>query len=126
MRLISCKRSIGTHPDPGEREGREMAAVKTADVLTATAAAVLSAALLSYLLLSGHGFKLPWLRDRGNYRRHKSRGKRNGLVDAVGNTPLIRINSLSDATGCEVKIFFIQKDWIFYILARFFLAILDG
>ncbi|XP_031098020.1 cysteine synthase 2-like isoform X2 [Ipomoea triloba] len=27
---------------------------------------------------------------------------RNGLVDAIGNTPLIRINSLSDATGCEI------------------------
>ncbi|KAI3673870.1 hypothetical protein L6452_40000 [Arctium lappa] len=28
--------------------------------------------------------------------------KRNGIVGAVGNTPLIRINSLSDATGCEI------------------------
>lgn len=28
---------------------------------------------------------------------------RSGLVDAIGNTPLIRINSLSDATGCEVS-----------------------
>ncbi|XP_050370141.1 cysteine synthase 2 [Argentina anserina] len=27
---------------------------------------------------------------------------RNGLVGAIGNTPLIRINSLSDATGCEI------------------------
>ncbi|EMS61964.1 Cysteine synthase 2 [Triticum urartu] len=27
---------------------------------------------------------------------------RKGLVEAVGNTPLIRINSLSDATGCEI------------------------
>ncbi|KAL2523777.1 Pyridoxal-5'-phosphate-dependent enzyme family protein [Abeliophyllum distichum] len=27
---------------------------------------------------------------------------RNGLVAAIGNTPLIRINSLSDATGCEI------------------------
>ncbi|KAF3453316.1 hypothetical protein FNV43_RR03756 [Rhamnella rubrinervis] len=27
---------------------------------------------------------------------------RSGLVDAIGNTPLIRINSLSDATGCEI------------------------
>ncbi|KAJ8493044.1 hypothetical protein OPV22_014765 [Ensete ventricosum] len=79
-----------------------MAAAKTADVLTATAAAVLSSAVLSYLLLFGHGFELPWHRARGNSRRHKSRGKRNGLVDAVGNTPLIRINSLSDATGCEI------------------------
>ena len=26
----------------------------------------------------------------------------NDFVDAIGNTPLIRINSLSDATGCEI------------------------
>ncbi|KAF2078336.1 hypothetical protein CYY_000320 [Polysphondylium violaceum] len=29
-------------------------------------------------------------------------GVSNGLMDTVGNTPLIRIKSLSDATGCEV------------------------
>ncbi|KAI3820469.1 hypothetical protein L1987_08017 [Smallanthus sonchifolius] len=28
--------------------------------------------------------------------------KRNGVVGAIGNTPLIRISSLSDATGCEI------------------------
>ncbi|XP_076897582.1 cysteine synthase 2-like [Bidens hawaiensis] len=28
--------------------------------------------------------------------------KSNGVVGAIGNTPLIRINSLSDATGCEI------------------------
>ncbi|RFU11807.1 cysteine synthase A [Rhodobacteraceae bacterium W635] len=27
---------------------------------------------------------------------------RNDLADAVGNTPLIRLNALSDATGCEI------------------------
>ncbi len=26
----------------------------------------------------------------------------NGLVDAIGNTPLIRLNRLSEATGCEI------------------------
>ena len=25
-----------------------------------------------------------------------------GLVDAIGNTPLIRLNKLSEATGCEI------------------------
>lgn len=34
--------------------------------------------------------------------KKKKRGGERGLVDAIGNTPLIRINSLSDATGCEV------------------------
>ncbi|KAJ4838294.1 hypothetical protein Tsubulata_041623 [Turnera subulata] len=32
----------------------------------------------------------------------KRKKARNGLIDAVGNTPLIRINSLSEATGCEI------------------------
>jgi len=27
---------------------------------------------------------------------------RNGLEECIGNTPLIRIKSLSDATGCEI------------------------
>ena len=26
----------------------------------------------------------------------------NGLISAIGNTPLIRINSLSEETGCEI------------------------
>jgi hypothetical protein len=29
--------------------------------------------------------------------------RRRGLVEAINNTPRIRINSLSDATGCEVR-----------------------
>ncbi|MED6174068.1 hypothetical protein PIB30_065353 [Stylosanthes scabra] len=32
-------------------------------------------------------------------QKKKTRG---GVVDAIGNTPLIRINSLSDATGCQI------------------------
>src|SRR5262245_66379431 len=27
---------------------------------------------------------------------------RNGLVDAIGNTPLIRLNYFSELTGCEI------------------------
>lgn len=27
---------------------------------------------------------------------------RNGIEECIGNTPLIRIKSLSDATGCEI------------------------
>ncbi|KAJ1644975.1 Cysteine synthase 2 [Coemansia erecta] len=37
--------------------------------------------------------------------RHKGRGKtgvKTGVVSLIGNTPLIRINSLSDHTGCEI------------------------
>ncbi|ESQ29876.1 hypothetical protein EUTSA_v10011512mg [Eutrema salsugineum] len=35
-------------------------------------------------------------------KKKKKHSRRNGLVDAIGNTPLIRINSLSEATGCEI------------------------
>ena len=27
---------------------------------------------------------------------------RRGFVDTIGNTPLIRLNKLSDETGCEI------------------------
>ena len=27
---------------------------------------------------------------------------RNGLADAIGNTPLIRLNHFSELTGCEI------------------------
>ncbi|CAN1242443.1 Cysteine synthase 2 [Linum perenne] len=44
-----------------------------------------------------------WSTSRAHCSQEKQKKKgRNGLVDAIGNTPLIRINSLSDATGCEV------------------------
>jgi cysteine synthase A len=29
-------------------------------------------------------------------------GVRRGFVDSVGNTPLIRLNAASKATGCEI------------------------
>lgn len=38
-------------------------------------------------------------------KKKESRKKKKGLVDAIGNTPLIRINSLSAATGCQVTMF---------------------
>ena len=27
---------------------------------------------------------------------------RNGFIDSIGNTPLIRLNRVSDATGCQI------------------------
>jgi len=27
---------------------------------------------------------------------------KSGFIDAIGNTPLIRLNSFSDETGCEI------------------------
>ncbi|CAA2995722.1 cysteine synthase 2 [Olea europaea var. sylvestris] len=46
-----------------------------------------------------------FLRSRSKSSSTKTsnrRSSRNGLIAAIGNTPLIRINSLSDATGCEI------------------------
>ncbi|KAH3666540.1 hypothetical protein OGAPHI_003537 [Ogataea philodendri] len=37
------------------------------------------------------------------FRSHEKKIKRNGsLADLIGNTPLLRIKSLSEATGCEI------------------------
>lgn len=63
------------------------------------AAISVSVVLFSYLL-GKHHFK-----DRSRKKKEPfsllKRSPRNGLVTAIGNTPLIRINSLSEATGCE-------------------------
>ncbi|KAH0466509.1 hypothetical protein IEQ34_003747 [Dendrobium chrysotoxum] len=66
------------------------------------AAAALSIALVSYLLFSHQTSAiLPWRKVPRKCPR-KKRKERRGLVEAIGNTPLIRINSLSEATGCEI------------------------
>ncbi|XP_073123638.1 cysteine synthase 2 [Henckelia pumila] len=58
----------------------------------AAATAVSVIAVLSYILINNLRPRL-----RGDSRKHRS-----GILAAIGNTPLIRINSLSDATGCEI------------------------
>ncbi|VAI08312.1 unnamed protein product [Triticum turgidum subsp. durum] len=64
------------------------------------AAAAASISLFAYYFLFGRsGSKFLWARTTSADDR---RTRRKGLVEAVGNTPLIRINSLSDATGCEI------------------------
>ncbi|CAL9219054.1 unnamed protein product [Arabidopsis halleri] len=62
-----------------------------------TGAVVAAAALL---MLSSYSFFFR-LSEKKKKRKDKL-SMRNGLVDAIGNTPLIRINSLSEATGCEI------------------------
>ncbi|PKA61072.1 Cysteine synthase [Apostasia shenzhenica] len=75
-----------------------MAAEKPSRVF---AAAAISVAIVSYLFFSYQSSGLfPWWKP-GKSSRHRSK-RRKGLVDAIGNTPLIRINSLSEATGCEI------------------------
>ncbi|XP_021771350.1 cysteine synthase 2-like [Chenopodium quinoa] len=60
----------------------------------------LSLATLSYFLFNQQRiFKHPKSKTQ-NLNCTKKYGS--GIVGAIGNTPLIRINSLSDATGCEI------------------------
>ncbi|KAF8410859.1 hypothetical protein HHK36_003396 [Tetracentron sinense] len=65
---------------------------------TGAIAVSLSMAVISYFLCN-YGSKLSW---RSWLKQLSSKKLRNGLIDAIGNTPLIRINSLSEATGCEI------------------------
>ncbi|KDP39279.1 hypothetical protein JCGZ_01036 [Jatropha curcas] len=55
-----------------------------------------SMAVLSYILWKYRSNKKTYL------SLSTKKKSRNGLIDAIGNTPLIRINSLSEATGCEI------------------------
>ncbi|KAH7665158.1 Cystathionine beta-lyase protein [Dioscorea alata] len=64
----------------------------------AGAIAVAAVAVFSCYVLFSNGSKLSW---RRRMSRASRKGEKKGLIAAVGNTPLIRINSLSDATGCE-------------------------
>lgn len=78
-----------------------MAAATAAGAAAAAAAAV--SLIACYLLLHKSRPNLPWVPTVGFSRASGRRARRRGLVEAIGNTPLIRINSLSDATGCEVR-----------------------
>ncbi|CAL4938262.1 unnamed protein product [Urochloa decumbens] len=76
-----------------------MAAATAAGAAAAAAAVSLIAC---YLLFHNSTPKVPWGRTARSSRVSGRRTRRKGLVEAIGSTPLIRINSLSDATGCEI------------------------
>ncbi|TVU47927.1 hypothetical protein EJB05_07544 [Eragrostis curvula] len=76
-----------------------MAAATAAGAAAAAAAVSLVAC---YLLLHKSSLKIPWPLLKSTSGASHRRTRRRGLVEAIGNTPLIRINSLSDATGCEI------------------------
>ncbi|CAM8997288.1 unnamed protein product [Rhodiola kirilowii] len=59
-----------------------------------TVAAVSAVAFLSFFFIGSS--------SRKKSRLSKKAILSKGMIDAIGNTPLIRINSLSDATGCEI------------------------
>ncbi|KAL6645541.1 hypothetical protein ACP70R_017149 [Stipagrostis hirtigluma subsp. patula] len=76
-----------------------MAAATAAGAAAAAAAVSLVAC---YLLVYKSSLRVPWARTTRSSNASGRRARRRGLVEAIGNTPLIRINSLSDATGCEI------------------------
>ncbi|XP_068488350.1 cysteine synthase 2 isoform X2 [Phaseolus vulgaris] len=65
------------------------AAARSAGAVGVGVAIFISVALTTYFIC-----------DRRSRKKNVSR--KNGLVEAIGNTPLIRINSLSAATGCQI------------------------
>ena len=93
-----------------------MAPVRTTGAIVVAAISI-SMAVLSYIVSS---------------KKKKNKKFRNGLIDAIGNTPLIRINSLSDATGCEVNIkqltfsIFVSFYHLGYLWFSILLSILSG
>jgi hypothetical protein len=58
-------------------------------------------------------------RRNNSSKNNKKKKSKNGIIDAIGNTPLIRINSLSDATGCEVIIIIIIPFFNFHFFVLF-------
>ena len=72
-----------------------MASVRTTGAFVA--AISMSMVLFSYFLCNYRS------KRKSPFSLSKNKSLRNGLIHAVGNTPLIRINSLSEATGCEVS-----------------------
>lgn len=66
------------------------------------AAFSLSIVAISYFLLNQPTFKGSKTKPRRSRKLISGNKLGRGIVDAIGNTPLIRINSLSDATGCEI------------------------
>ncbi|PAN50867.1 hypothetical protein PAHAL_9G553300 [Panicum hallii] len=75
----------------------------TAATAAGAAAAAAAVSLVTcFLLFHNSNLKFPWARTARPSCASGRRTRRRGLVEAIGNTPLIRINSLSDATGCEI------------------------
>ena len=90
-------------------QGREGAAAVATSV--AAAAALLAAAAAAALLLLHRRqkeFKLCKSGEQQKFFPEVEKTEdglgnvRDGILGAIGNTPLIRIRSLSEATGCEV------------------------
>lgn len=93
----------------GEEEGEEEGGWIGLEDHTATAAATYSASRrgdgLGQGARGGINNKEKGEKEKEGEEKGKGKGKgkkRGGLEDTVGNTPMIRIGSLSEETGCEV------------------------
>ncbi|XP_038691212.1 cysteine synthase 2 [Tripterygium wilfordii] len=75
-----------------------MAPVRSRGVVAAAISISTSIVVFSYYFLWNYQSK----KKKNHLALSKKRRVGNGVVDTIGNTPLIRINSLSDATGCEI------------------------
>ncbi|PIA25620.1 hypothetical protein AQUCO_11000028v1 [Aquilegia coerulea] len=67
--------------------------VRNMTITGATIVTMISMSLLSYYIL---------YKRRKTHKEIFTKNSKNGVIGAIGNTPLIRINSLSEATGCEI------------------------
>ena len=56
-----------------------------------------------------------WL-DRDNDKQQKELGYVDGVDGLIGNTPLMRIKSLSEATGCTILVSFFTLFLLFICL----------
>lgn len=75
-------------------------AARSAGAVGVGVAIFISVALTTYLIC-----------DRRS--KKKSISMKNGVVEAIGNTPLIRINSLSAATGCQVTVYLCSSLYLY-------------
>lgn len=89
-----------------------MAAVRTGGAIVTVTAISIAAVVVSLFICNKAG------RLRKTQKLKKAG---NGLVGAIGNTPLIRINSLSDATVCEVLLLLLPKKKLFLSAIFFFM-----
>lgn len=93
------------------QKSASMAPVKITGAVVAAAATMV---MLSYCFFRFSSDKLDSCSSSSSSKKKKKLSTRNGLVDAIGNTPLIRINSLSDATGSEVfLLYFLNYIYIY-------------
>ena len=102
--LRRCKAPLLPPPPPAATAGAPGLIPPASQLCTTDAQLTLST--LDQLL----GLLASWLRGERYHGQHHLRGAASslrpcgqGLADLIGNTPLIRITSLSEQTGCEVR-----------------------